>query len=49
MENNSAASERNKVVMILDRVNVNEFSLFESEEGLIETLAVQEIDLRRRP
>jgi hypothetical protein len=42
-------SEREKVMRILDRVNINEFSLFESEEGLMETLAVQEIDLRRRP
>jgi hypothetical protein len=43
------ASEQDKVMRILDRVNINEFSLFESEEGLMETLAVQEIDLRRRP
>jgi hypothetical protein len=43
------ASEREKVIRILDRVSINEFSLFESEEGLMETLAVQEIDLRRRP
>jgi hypothetical protein len=43
------AREREKVMRILDRVNINEFSLFESEEGLMETLAVQEIDLRRRP
>jgi hypothetical protein len=43
------ASERKNVMRILDRVDVNAFSLFESEEGLMETLAVQEIDLRKRP
>jgi len=43
------ATEQMKVIRLLDRVNINAFSLFESEEGLMESLAVQEIDLRRRP
>ena len=40
------ASERKKVLKVLQRVNITEFSLFGSEESLMETLAVQEIDLR---
>lgn len=40
-------SERAKVLRILDNYNLNSFSLFDSEEGLMETLAVREIDLRR--
>jgi len=30
----------------LDRFNLNEFSLFDSEESLMETLAFREIDLK---
>jgi hypothetical protein len=43
------ASAQGKVMRILDRVNINAFSLFESEEALMEMLAVPEIDLRRGP
>ena len=39
-------SERVKVLSILDKYNLNSFSLFDSEEGLMETLAHRFIDLR---
>lgn len=38
------SSERIKVLKHLDQYNLNEFSLFDSEEGLMETLAFREID-----
>lgn len=42
------ASERLKVLSKLDRFNLNAFSLFASEESLMETLAFREIDLKAR-
>ncbi len=38
------ASEREKVLRLLDRFNLNAFSLFDSEESLMKTLAFREID-----
>jgi len=35
-----------KVLKILDSYNLNAFSLFGSEESLMETLAARELDLR---
>ncbi len=35
--------ERRKVMKFLDEHNLNAFSLFESNEGLVETLAVRKI------
>jgi len=40
------ASERLKVVRFCDRVNINEFTLFDSEEGLLEMQAMCVFDLR---
>jgi len=40
------ASERVNVLRFLDKFNLNAFSLFDSEESLIETLAFREIDLK---
>ncbi len=40
------STERVKVLGLLDRFNVNKFSLFNSEESLMETLAFREIDLK---
>jgi hypothetical protein len=42
-------SERAKVLRNLDKYNLNAFSLFDSEEGLMETLAIREIDLHTKP
>jgi hypothetical protein len=42
------ASERTKVLTALSSANVNAFSLFESEESLMEMLAIENIDLWRR-
>lgn len=39
-------SERLKVLKVLDGYNINAFSLFESEESLIETMALREIHFR---
>lgn len=39
-------AERVKVLEILDRYNLNAFSLFDSEEALMETLAFRHIGLR---
>jgi hypothetical protein len=33
-----------KVLKMLDKYNLNAFSLFESEESLMETLAVREME-----
>jgi hypothetical protein len=38
-------SERLKVLRLLDRYNINALSLFGSEESLMETMALREIDL----
>ena len=40
--------EREKVLRMLEKYNLNAFSLFDSEEGLMETLALRNIDLRRK-
>lgn len=40
------STERTKVLKLLDRFNLNEFSLFNSEESLMETMAFREIDLK---
>ena len=40
-------SERVKVLKHLDQFNLNEYTLFDSEEGLMEMLAMREFDLRR--
>jgi hypothetical protein len=37
------ASEREKVLRKLDKYNINAYSLFGSEESLMETLALREI------
>jgi hypothetical protein len=42
-------SERTKVLSLLDRFNVNAYSLFGSDESLMETLAVREVDLKLKP
>lgn len=39
------ATERCKVLKLLDTYNLNEFSLFQSEESLLKTIAVRELDL----
>lgn len=41
-------SERVKVLRLLDRSNINAFSLFDTEDSLMEMLATREIDLRDR-
>lgn len=41
-------SEREKILRMFDKYNLNAFSLFDSEEGLMQTLAFRNIDLRRR-
>jgi hypothetical protein len=38
-------TERMKVLCLLDRFNLNAFSLFDSDERLMETLAFRHIDL----
>jgi len=43
------ANERLKVLSRLDEYNLNAFSLFDSEESLMETLAFREIDLKGLP
>jgi hypothetical protein len=43
------SSERLEVLRVLDRYNLNEHSLFGSEESLMETLAFREIDLECFP
>ena len=39
-------SERRKVLEYFDKFNLNEFTLFDSEEGLLEMLAARVMDLR---
>jgi hypothetical protein len=41
------ACERVKVLSFLDKFNLNAFSLFASEDKLLETLAFREIELSR--
>ncbi|ULA63748.1 MAG: FRG domain protein [Nitrospira sp.] len=43
-----SASERDKVLEKLDRMNVNAYSLFGNEESLMETLAYREIEKREK-
>lgn len=43
------SSERMKILSLLDKFNLNAFSLFDSEESLMETLAFREIDLKTMP
>lgn len=40
------ASLRTEVLRLLDRFNLNEYSLFGSEESLMATLAAREIELK---
>ena len=40
------ASERLKAMRYFDKVNLNEFTLFDTEEGLLEMLAVRVMDMR---
>jgi len=40
------ASERMKALRYFDKFNLNEFTLFDSEEGLLEMLATRVIDMR---
>jgi hypothetical protein len=40
-------AERTKVLKLLDDYNVNAFSLFESDEALLETIALRELTFRR--
>jgi len=39
-------TERVKVLKLLDDYNLNAFSLFESDESLMETLAVREMEFK---
>ena len=41
------ATERLKALKLLDRSNINAFSLFQSEESLMETMAFRELDCHR--
>jgi hypothetical protein len=45
---NIPSVERMKVLHLLDTYNLNGFSLFESEESLMETMALRELDFRDR-
>jgi hypothetical protein len=38
--------ERQKVLRLFDKFNLNDFTLFDSEEGLMEMLALREFDLK---
>jgi hypothetical protein len=40
------AKERQKALRHFDKFNLNEFTLFDSEEGLLEMLASKTIDMR---
>lgn len=44
---NIPATERVKVLKHLDTYNLNAFSLFESEEALMETMALRHLDFKR--
>jgi hypothetical protein len=41
------AKERLKVLSYLDKFNLNEFTLFDNEEALLEMLAMRVIDMRK--
>lgn len=43
---NLPSSERQNVLQALDEMNLNAYSLFGSEESLMETMAIREFDLR---
>jgi hypothetical protein len=45
---NIPSGERRKVLMRLERMNVHAFSLFGSEESLMETHAIREVFLKKR-
>jgi hypothetical protein len=45
---NIPSTERLKVLQLLDDYNLNAYSLFQSEESLMETIAVREIDFSDR-
>jgi hypothetical protein len=40
------AKERLKALRYFDKFNLNEFTLFDNEEGLLEMLAMRKIDMR---
>jgi hypothetical protein len=42
---NLPSTERRKVLKYLDAVNLNAYSLFGTEDSLMETLAIREFDL----
>ena len=44
---NIPSTERVKVLKVLDAYNLNAFSLFESEESLMETMAIRRLDFKR--
>ncbi len=46
---NLPSGERLKVLKQLDAMNMNAYSLFGSEESLMETMALRELDLHRQP
>ena len=41
--------ERKRALIALDKMNINSFSLFQSDESLMKTLAFREIDLKSNP
>jgi hypothetical protein len=41
------AAERQRALRYFDKFNLNEFTLFDSEEGLLEMLATRVFDLRQ--
>jgi len=43
------STERTKVLRLLDEYNLNTFSLFESEDSMMEMLAVREFDFQEAP
>ncbi|MBI4442239.1 MAG: FRG domain-containing protein [Acidobacteria bacterium] len=45
---NIPSTERLKVLKMLDNYNLNAFSLFASEESLMETMALRELDFREK-
>jgi hypothetical protein len=45
---NIPTSERLKVLKFLDAHNLNAFSLFGSEESLMETMALRELEFREK-
>lgn len=46
---NLPVSERLNVLRALNKMNINPFSLFATEESLMETIAIEELLLRERP